>query len=386
MRYLAVTIASLTGTAQVLSFVQRPYHAALIGSGRQATFNLITSGRTLATTALAFFLLSRQGVVAIPIAEVILQCAAFFVFMVVFRHLEIARQSTPVAPDGETTRRLMRFGGLVSLGGFAWMIEATSDTIILANIAGPEAVAAYALWWRFPQMIFTLCTQLTASAFPEFAHQAGASPERARLLFQKLAYLVAGLATLALVGIGLWLPSFVRIWLGGGYALPDGRGVAVAMATLVFLRVMGNLFSMFWMATRGAGLPAQVSIIQASVKVILALVVAHLGILWLIVASCVAAAIQGACLGIALLTVRQLHLSYILRSGAMTMVALVACVAGGQLLVVQGPALLVLGTTATAGIWMILWVVVVQRSEISPMLNQLAICWFRRLQNLAYGA
>jgi O-antigen/teichoic acid export membrane protein len=363
----AASVALVAGIAQVITFLTRPYSAALIGSQFQDTVNFVTAARTVATTILAFvFLKAGFYVLAVPAAEVVMQ----FINWTLFRRL--ARQkcfwiAAQPAPTGESKvlGSMLRYGGLTALGGVAWTVEAGMDLILLGVFADARVAAAYVLWWRFPQMLLDLCTRLAFSAFPRFSHSFGESRAAAQLVFSKVAYFTLGLATLALLGISLWLHPFVHLWIGADYLGVQSIHLAKLMGLLVCLRVCGNLLGMFWLASGHAKFTTALAWTQAFLKLALAvLLVPRWGILGVVIASCVASLLQVAAMSWFLLRERLLTLALGMRALAfITFAGLISLLAARGTLTV-GWLGLIGGASVTALLWAVMWLVLACTGEL----------------------
>jgi O-antigen/teichoic acid export membrane protein len=371
--HVAAIIALFTGAVQILNFFSRRYAAALIGSQFQHVVNLSTVAKTIGTSLLAYGLLrAGLGINCIPVASFV-----FGLLTLAYLHRETTRRcfwlrSRPAEKNSAILKDLMGFGGLTSLGGVAWTIEATSDVFILGAYQGASVVGVYVLWWRFPNMIFDFCTRLATSAFPGFAERHGQSFEDARRLLNKIGQLTVGLATLALVGISLWLPTFIRAWIGKGYALPNGAAIAFGMALLVALRICGNLFGMFWLASGSAKVPTALGIAQATVKILLGLaLVRSEGMLGMIIASCAASALQVAVMG--LLLHRQRFVAHELsrNTALLSSMALVIGVIACRMDFSGSVTLLVIGVLATLLLWGAFWLLLAWPTELQTNLGRL---------------
>ncbi len=368
----AAGIAAVSGAAQVLAFFSRPAAAALIGGQRQAVLNTITVCRTIGSSLVAYGLLQLGlGILALPVAD----CAFSLIALVALR-FTASRCSPwitePEVSDRESLTRLAVFAGGSSVGGIAWTVESTVDVLILGATAGPKVAAAYVLWWRFPQMILTVCTRLAESAFPAFAARYGRSPAEARDLLAQVGQVTVGLATLASVGIALWLPAFVRIWLDGAFEEPQGSTIALAMGVLVGLRAVGNLLGLFWLSSGRATANATLAVLQAAAKVGLALwLVRDYGVVGVLAASVAASALQVAGLGL-LLAFRRSLPADLVRTGASLGIASVAAglLVGEAAAGVTTPVFLG-GVPATAVVWAGLWVVAVRRSGLGLALGRM---------------
>lgn len=372
---LAAQVALVAGLSQVISFLARPYSAALIGSQFQATVNIATVVRTIATTLLGFaFLRSGFYVLSVPVAEVVMQ----LVLLLVMRKLTKQRCRWLQRPGESAGKKvigsMLRYGWLTSLGGFAWTLEAGMDVVILGLFAPADVVAAYVLWWRFPQMIFDLCSRLAFSAFPRFSHSFGVSRDAARDIFSKLAYVTLGLSTLALVGISCWLRPFVQLWIGADYLAEQSAYLAVAMGLLVCLRACGNLLGMFWLASGQAGLTTSLSWIQAALKIVLALLlVPKWGVMGVVAASCAASLLQVGAMSFFLGRSKLLVSGVMIRS---VLLLTAAAVIGGistRWNLVVGWGGLVAGAAATVAIWAAVWGGVAGTGELrKPMVSLIA--------------
>ena len=290
---LGLRIAVFAGVAQLVAFAARPSAAALIASQRQDVVNVIQVARTLFVSVVAVGLVARDvGVTSIAIAELTTQIPATAVLWALSRRY-CEWIGEPSAPSAATRRTLLRFGGLSVLGGFAWTIESTCDVLILGALQGAAAVGIYGLWWRFPQMLFDVCLRLSNSAFPGLAHRYGGERSLLRRLVAQLSYVSVGLGGLALIGVSLWLPSLMMLWVGPTYSLPAASRVAVGMGAVICLRALGNSLTFARLASGNATGTTVLAWLQATVKVGIGLAMApRFGILGLLIASTIASGIQ----------------------------------------------------------------------------------------------
>jgi O-antigen/teichoic acid export membrane protein len=366
---LIAQVILVAGGAQVLSALARPYSAALIGGMHQVVTNLVQVGSGVLTALVGYgFLLSGAGVLCLPLAGFAVGCLTMFFlrFQAGRRCLWLDIGSVP--RNLVALRELVRFGGMASAGGLAWTIESTSDVVLLGALGGAQVVALYVIWWRFPQMIFDLCTRLALSAFPHFSHSFGESPAAAKIIFSKVAYLTLGLSTLALVGISFWLRPFVHLWIGADYLGVQSIHLANVMGMLVCLRTCGNLLGMFWLASGHAEFTTALAWAQAVLKLSLAvLLVPQWGILGLVIASCVASLLQVGAMGCFLL--RERLLSPGLGWRAIALISLASLVvlpaAHGSMEVGWGG--LIAGAIATTLLWTVPWLIVISTSELRDL-------------------
>ncbi len=386
--HLAGEIALVAGASQLVSFVARPFSAALIGSQIQATVNIVAVLRTVTTTFLAFGLLkSGCYILSVPIAEVFTQCLAFLVLRgVVHRNCRWREAAVETTAGSKRLSPMFKYGWLTSLGGVAWTIEAGMDVVILGYFTDAKTVAAYALWWRFPQMIFSLCSRLADSAFPRFSHSFGSSPEAARAIFTKVTYLTLGLATLALVGISFWLHPFVDLWIGAAYVGAQNAYLPLGMGLLVCLRACGNLLGMFWLASGRAEFTTVLAWIQAALKIALAVwLVPRWGIMGIVAASCGSSLLQVVAMAIHLRGRDLLKAGLGVRALAFLAIAAVAASMSSRCSFAFGWTGLLAGAAATSLIWAGLWALMAATGELRKPLTSLFMDAAKRFALIKVG-
>jgi O-antigen/teichoic acid export membrane protein len=364
----------LVGASQILSVVSRPYVAVLIGGMHQTVPNFVQLGSGVVTAFVAFGLLrAGLGLLCLPLASVLVGVGTLAVLRDKAYRLCPWLGGQAEKPKRDVFREMVRFGGLSTLHGVAWTIESTSDVVLLATFGSAQLVAVYTLWWRFPQMLFDLCTRLASSAFPEFSNRNSQNPAAAALLLRKVGIVSVLVTPLACVGIGIWLPNFIELWVGPQFALPYGKRVAVLMGVLVLLRTWGNLLGMFALSQGRAGYTAILSWTQAGLKLLLGIfLVRSNGLEGLLIASVVCAALQ--------VTVFSwsLHNSGVLVSADLVTAVVLAGVSVAFAIVLR-PTLafdnvwsFTMGTCATAIAWAAIWAAVTATTRYLSTVKQQA--------------
>jgi O-antigen/teichoic acid export membrane protein len=293
-RALASEVAGLISLSQVLLFSSRPSTVALIGAQFQSAVNIVTVGRTIGTTLLAFCLLQLDFyVLSVAVAEVVTHLIAIIVLRALARRKCRSLFQAP-SPQIRPPQTWVRYAIVSALGGLAWTLESTSDVIISGTLGGVELVAIYVIWWRIPAMVFDAGTRLAFSAFPVFAHQHGVAGAASNI-FSKTARVTSAMCTLAIITVSVLLPPFIDVWVGEKYSVERGSGLALLMGLLVGLRIWGNLLGIYSLSEGRANLTTVLSWMQAGVKIVLAILfVRHFGLHGLVAASCCASLLQGA--------------------------------------------------------------------------------------------
>lgn len=376
--HLSAEIWLAAGTPQIIAFMSRPYSTALVASECQPTVNTAIVIRTISTALIAFcFLKLGFYVFSIPSAEIITQVASYFVLRTLANSKCKWRQIDEGAnADPESKHRammsLIKYGAVTTLGGMAWTVESSADIFILGYLTTPQVVATYVIWWRIPQMLFDLCTRLAFSAFPSFSHSLGASKRLSGALLGKVGDVSSGLATLALLGISIWLPSFVKIWIATGYAPQDSEILPFLMGLLVCLRTPGNLVAVFWLALARTGLGAALSWCQALTKVCLGIWLGReFGISGVVAASCVAAALQVVVICIHLYRSEILGVGPIVRFTSLFLLASCLSLFGVRHAPHVGWVGLAIGASLTTIAWSVVWLAIAWTGDLQINLRSL---------------
>ena len=268
---VAAELLLLFGAWQVVVFLILPKVAALIGSNQQHIANINNVVVNIISTLGAWVLLQFGfGLYALPLSLLLFAIANNIFIQHLVRRYCAWRTERPSERDIDREKKTIRFSVVTSLGGLAWTIEATSDVIILNAMGLMHLVGLYVIWWRFPQMFFDLATRLTTSSIPALTSAYGRSEKESFQLFEKLLLVVSGFGMLIFVGLVLWLPSFVQIWVGYKYYYPNYKVFGFLVGFLVFTRIIGNCFGMYIIALGKVKVTTTLLWVQAVFIVLLA--------------------------------------------------------------------------------------------------------------------
>jgi O-antigen/teichoic acid export membrane protein len=305
---LVTELIGLLGLGQVVGFFTRAEVAALSGSQRLATVNFIRFGQTLIAVGIAYVLLTLGwGVRCQPAADLLTQAGGYLL-------LRRATRATcdwysPAVTDLWTGfYRVGRYAFFSSLSGLAAVVDSIADVLILqASPDGLNAIAYYTVWHRAPTLLHAVTNNLLNSAFPTLTTSLAADVAAGRRLFQTVSHPVVGLTTLSFLGLGLWLPPFVHLWVQGRYDLANGGLVAWSAAGMTCIRLTVNLLVLYVYAVGRTAFVAWLMWTQCLVKIAaaVALVPMH-GLAGLYLAYCICSLIPFAAL---LVLLRRINLT-----------------------------------------------------------------------------
>lgn len=372
----ASTVFLLLGTGQVASFLQRPTAAALIGNNQQHIVNLAQVGKSLILTvagglALA---LTEWGVAGVLVIDIGLGLIAWRV-MDWIKHQDCKWIcSRPTVNTFAKFKVQLKFAAITTIGGIAWTIEATCDSLILGLTGDLTLVGLYLVWWRFPQMGFELVSRLAISAFPSFTIVLVQNYGAAKKTLAKYVYISTGLATLSFLGISLWLPSFIHLWMAGRFAYTDAGLLASLIGFVVYLRVVGNLLGMFTLAANYPSITSRFAWLQAGIKVATAsALVFSYGIIGLVIGSIMASTVQVICLSWFLVKKGLLAPFTIVHSSVVALVYFGANFFFTERASVGSVVGLLGGVVATCTLFGLVWLVVLYHSPFQDRLRTLAL-------------
>ncbi len=271
-RYTSVILVFIFGMSQVVNFLSNPYAVALIGANFQRVVNINNVVVTISSTLIAVTLLftTTAGILAMPMALLFFYILNFFLLKRMAQKKCAFLFEKQESADSKTIRKqILSFSVITTIGGLAWTVEGTSDIFILSSSGLFYLVGLYVIWWRFPQMLFDLATRLTTSAFPSLTTSHGRSNNESKLLFNKLFLIVIGFALLIGIGISIWLPSFIHLWVGSKFEYANFKIISILAGLIIANRIIGNCFGMFLISIGNTKITSMFSWIQAIVKVVL---------------------------------------------------------------------------------------------------------------------
>lgn len=131
----------------------------------------------------------------------------------------VCKHRIPIRRPAPLRRRMLRkllgFGGWMSLTTFLAPILMTVDRLLIGALRGPAQVAAYVIPYSLTQRLVLLPASLTAALFPHLAASRGADEQR--LQSTGIDALSALLTPAAIGGIAI-LPPFLHWWVGADLA------------------------------------------------------------------------------------------------------------------------------------------------------------------------
>jgi O-antigen/teichoic acid export membrane protein len=144
------------------------------------------------------------------------------------------------------------------------------------------------------------------------------------------------------------------------------------MGGLVGLRALGNLLGLFWFSSGRASAPAVLAVLQAVVKVVLALWLVHdYGILGVLIASIATAAIQVTALSLLLALRSDLPPNLIRNAAWLGLLSTAAGAFGSEAAAAASTPMFLAGVLATVAFWAVVWMAAVRTSSLGAPLGRL---------------
>jgi len=224
----ALSLLPYIGLLSLYVFLVEAYNATLSGVGRMDLANLMQMFGRVSTLVVAVgFLLFDFGVYS-------LLAGNFFGYAVIHAGTFVGLKKVlnvpvfrPASVSAKHVRRLLSFGGGLSLGEIVNMMFSPFNKFILTRFVGLEVVPIYEVAYRGSMQIRAVLESALRAMLPEISRRsAEATAEATRRVFELLSR-----ARKTIVGLALPLYLFLlalatpllKLWLRGSYrpALPD---------------------------------------------------------------------------------------------------------------------------------------------------------------------
>ena len=216
------------------------------------TINIISALSTSVFTVLLLY--CGVGLMALPVANIIAAIGSGLVVLFFFFKLLPSPAVSLKFWDLKIFKQLWLCGGSVQLGKIANTLTVSTDSIIIASILGPSAVAVYALTSRLPLLISSTIASKIGSALSPAIAELYAEGEWATLkrAYQQVCYIITRFSLFWVVCLGLILEPFVSLWVGKVFF----GGLLLTLVMLIW--VIQNSFisataSFVWLADNNKG-------------------------------------------------------------------------------------------------------------------------------------
>ena len=129
--------------------------------------------------------------------------------------------------DGVLGRKLLGYGGWVTVSAVVGPIMSSLDRVVIAGIAGSEAVTYYGVPQGLAQRLLMLPNSLSAALFPRFASSV---PEQRDALSEVSVRILASVMTPAIVAGMFLVGPFLRIWISPAFAAKATLAAQIILA------------------------------------------------------------------------------------------------------------------------------------------------------------
>lgn len=130
-------------------------------------------------------------------------------------------------------KRVLGYGGWVSVGSFARQVIVNSDRFFIGWLTGAQAVGLYSVVINLARRLNTVPLSLVEALFPAVASRDGAAQ---RDLMQKGIRIQAALCLMVAGGMAIAVEPFLWLWIGADFA---GRAAPVAQLVAVSTFIVG---------------------------------------------------------------------------------------------------------------------------------------------------
>jgi O-antigen/teichoic acid export membrane protein len=216
---LAAYVLAFAIPAQSLSAMYRGVNEAFENFREVSLLRMALGISTfLGPMALTWFTTDLAALVSTLLLSRLL--ALYFFRRVALRRLAVELKTMGHDPslrgiyDPAVVRRLLGFGGWLTVTGIVYPVMMQADRFTIAGVLSSNEVAAYTIPYEIVVQTLVLVGAVTTAAFPRLAMMA--HDNASELLPTFLRWLGYVTLVMALLSFGLWvsLPSLLQLWLG----------------------------------------------------------------------------------------------------------------------------------------------------------------------------
>lgn len=154
--------------------------------------------------------------------------ALFFFKKYAYASADVDKTSQSVTDTklfGEVQKRLLTFGGWVTVSNIVTPVLMQSDRLLIGALVSTAAVAVYVIPYEMVVQSLIICGAITTAMFPVFAGMAKAQASSLQKTFMKWLMVAAGSMLVITVGFLLMAQPVLALWLGDSL---DEQSVHVA--------------------------------------------------------------------------------------------------------------------------------------------------------------
>jgi phenylacetate-coenzyme A ligase PaaK-like adenylate-forming protein/O-antigen/teichoic acid export membrane protein len=174
----------------------------------------------------------------------------------------------PRLPSRNTIKRLLGYGGWLTVSHIIWPIMTYLDRFIVGAMLTMAAVAYYATPYELVAKLMIITGSLTSVVFPAFSAYADRQPEKLLWLHNRtIKYLLLSLVPIVFVIIVMATPLF-KIWIGNDFALNS----AIILQILALAKLINSVSQVPSSAIQAMGRPditAKLHLIELPIYLVL---------------------------------------------------------------------------------------------------------------------
>ena len=276
-----------------LRFPLLSFDSILFSQQKQSLSNLIVFVSSITNSGIIVLcVINGMGIYsfayALIISTIIGSALKFFFVKKYFPWLRIRRYLY----NSKLIREMISFGFFTTLNAFAFQLIIQSDKLLIGALITPAAVAVYSITAKAPEIIMTLVNKIAENSTPYFINKSATDGEGSLVLpYGKLIKLVTVITISC-----FWLTisfnkPFIVLWVGEGFYSGTMATLLTTSFFSMFMLTFANTICLYSVGKiKGYSI---VSIIQATVSILLSIPLAHKwGLTGILIASNIAAFIS----------------------------------------------------------------------------------------------
>ncbi|MEM7703268.1 MAG: oligosaccharide flippase family protein [Pseudomonadota bacterium] len=217
-----------------LSILNGFFIGALAGCDRFGLLNTSrAAGQTMVSCAQVLAALAIGATLEVVIPAAIIATGLSVALVGVFAFVSVPAPLRPSLAAKGDAKRILGYGGWVSVGSLARQIIANSDRFVIGWLNGAQAVAVYAVVINLMRRLNMVPRALAEALFPAVTGKEG---EAQKDLIRKAIRIQAALGLAVAGGMAIVVEPFLWLWLGADFA---ARAAPLAQLVAVFAYISG---------------------------------------------------------------------------------------------------------------------------------------------------
>lgn len=178
-----------------------------------------------------------------------------------------ASRSTDTQRNAAIERKLLSFGGWVTVSGIVSPLLVQSDRFLIGALISASAIATYTIPYEVVTQTLILSSAISSVAFPSLSKLIHSQSAKAEVMFKKWLLRVTILMLTTTIAIAIALPYILPLWIGKG--LPaESISIGQILCLGVLFNSIGSMFYAQLHAYGRADITAKIHLLELPIFIV----------------------------------------------------------------------------------------------------------------------